>query len=662
MKRRTFIQNLPVLGALVRMGIGEPQAQAGSAVAAKALPTLERPAEVSTAQPCAPMTLDQLPLLPHGVSVHQFSSHNKKGMNGDADWFLYKDAQGDPVIFDAMGPGCLRSIWQTLVVEGQILKFYFDGETQPRYVIPTLDLYRGRHPLFPAPLTSFEAVGRYKGDHSAGNCFVPVPFAQSLRISIQGGIGVYHFLYERYPYGTPVATFTGKEDRYYLLRAFEHKGEELQPVADEGVIRTSTPGVDPMGRLDLLNVQSAGTITRVVVEGDASDEFLHQVEIDMQWDESPRPDVLAPLGMFFGAGVRVENVRSLPTKVEMLPNRRVRLSSYFRMPFWRKGRVSLVNRQPKPTGPITAAVHLAPARYHEGEAAYFCALYRDGRTEMGRDWLFCDASGTGWFVGVVQTMYGDHYCEGNEHFVVDGAGMPQVNGTGSEDYYLACFWPNRNFNLPFAGCVGDIFLQPGPACYYRFHLDAPIPFYQSLDARIQHGGNSDIVSQYRSLGFYYVRKRPAMHLTDFVDIAGEASERTHAYRAPHSTLTGELDAAYEGNNVGILVRDRGRTHNGGEIRFVAATLPDNGGVRLRRRIDQNSPRQAADVYVDGKPAGTWYHPDQNPYLRWFDSEFDLPANLTRGKRALKISLLVRKGQGYGPFTDFRYEVLSFDER
>ena len=38
-----------------------------------------------------------------------------------------------------------------------------------------------------------------------------------------------HFLYERYPYGTPVATFTGKEDRSYLLSAFAKQGEELSP-------------------------------------------------------------------------------------------------------------------------------------------------------------------------------------------------------------------------------------------------------------------------------------------------------------------------------------------------------------------------------------------------------------------------------------------------
>ena len=101
------------------------------------------------APPCAPPTLDQLPLLPRHVSVHQFSSHNKQGINGDAGWFLYKDEHGDSVVFDAMGPGCLRSFWQTWIQKDQILKFYFDDEPQPRYTIPALDLYRGKHRCFP---------------------------------------------------------------------------------------------------------------------------------------------------------------------------------------------------------------------------------------------------------------------------------------------------------------------------------------------------------------------------------------------------------------------------------------------------------------------------------------------------------------------------------
>jgi hypothetical protein len=615
----------------------------------------------TTLKPGEPITLDDLPVLPRNVSVYEFSSHNKKGVNGDADWFLYKDERGDAVIFDAMGPGCVRSFWNTCIGPDQILKFYFDGEKEPRYTVSKTDLYQGKHPLFPAPLTSYETLGHYEGEQYAGNCFVPIPFSKSLKITCQGPVVFYHFFYERYPAGTQIATFTGRENRDYLVKAFQQQGEELQPVENAEVIRASSAGIEPNDVLEVLNTQGSGVVTRVVVEGEATEDFLNNVEIHMQWDESVRLDVLAPLGMFCACAVRPENVRALPVKVEKLDGGRIRLTNYFRMPFWSKAFIRIVNRQDKSSGPISVEVHVAPQRYKENCAGYFNALYHDGRTEMARDWLFADAVGTGRFVGVVQTMQGSHYCEGDEHFILDGAGMPQVNGTGSEDYYLGCFWPNLNFNFPFAGSVGDITKQPGPACYYRFHIEAPIPFYQSLDARIQHGGNSDIVSHYRSLGFYYVRKRPAMHLTDFVDVANEASERAHRYKAPKSKLTGEVDASYEGNAAWTLLRDAGRIHESGKIRFTVAIAPENDGVRLRRRLDQNIGRQCADVYVDGDLVGTWYHADENPHLRWYDSEFELPASVTDGKTKLDICLVPRREEGYGAFTDYRYEVLTYEK-
>lgn len=627
-----------------------------------AIAVLLMPTAAPAASPCDPPTLDDLPRLPQNVTLHQFSSHNKQGVNCDADWCLYKDDRGDFVIFDAVGPGCVRSFWKTCFPKNQVVKFYFDGESKPRYELKTVDFFSGKHPLFPKPLVSCENLGYYAGGDLAGNCFVPIPFAKSLRVTITEKASFHHLLYERYPHGTPVETFTGKENREYLLRAFEKQGEELLPLTDAKVIRTPAAELKVGEGRVILDVTQPGTVARIVVEGEASAEFLNHCEIEMAWDESNRADAVAPLGMFFGSAVRPENVRSLPTKVEVLPNNRIRLTSYFRMPFWRKGYIALANRPApgaKPIANVSAEVHVLPQRYVESETGYFGALYRSGRTEMARDWLIADAQGTGRFLGVVQTLEGGHYCEGNERFTVDGAPMPQVHGTGTEDYYLMCLWPNPNYNKPFAGCVGDITKIPGAACYYRFHLEGPLPFYSGLDARIQHGGMSNIISHYRTLGFYYLSKRPRLRQTDLVDVANAVSERHHDYRATASKPTGELEASYEGNNAWTMVRDRGRVHSGGEITMTVAVDPENTGVRLRRRLDQKIGRQAADVYVDGKFAGTWYHADENQFLRWHDSEFDLPPEMTRGKEELKIRLAVKTDKGLGQFTDYRYEVLSY---
>ena len=91
-----------------------------------------------------------------------------------------------------------------------------------------------------------------------------------------------------------MTTFNGGEDRSYLLRAFTKQGEELQPAADAEVIRTAVPTLKERGRLNLLNVEKAGTVARLVIEGDGSEDFLQHVAVEMQWDESLGPTCWLP--------------------------------------------------------------------------------------------------------------------------------------------------------------------------------------------------------------------------------------------------------------------------------------------------------------------------------------------------------------------------------
>ena len=114
--------------------------------------------------------LEPLIRIPPQMTVLEVSSHNKKGVNGDADWPLYKDANGDDVIFDASGPGCIKSMWDTGFDPNAILQFCFDGDTVPRIRVNILDFYKGKHPLFPAPLVSYEKRGMWGDLPYAGSC------------------------------------------------------------------------------------------------------------------------------------------------------------------------------------------------------------------------------------------------------------------------------------------------------------------------------------------------------------------------------------------------------------------------------------------------------------------------------------------------------------
>ncbi|UCD75640.1 MAG: DUF2961 domain-containing protein [Phycisphaerales bacterium] len=640
----------------------------GSAQATRAVePQIDRSRDAADGR-AAFALLDRLPRLPGQFMVRQSSSRNKTGHNGDENWPLYKDERGDDVIFDAAGPGCVRSMWVTHIAEGAILNFYFDGEREPRYRIGEVEFFEGKHPAFPRPLNSYERRGRYAAG-LAGNSFVPIPFQKSLKISITGESRFFHVIWEQYPYGTSVGTFTGREDRTALLHSFEPLADTPPPWAGPEIVRIASEDNQPGATVMLFSRKdAAGIVRNIVIEADGSEEMFRNSEIQMRWDGHTRADVLAPTGIFFACANHACDVESLPVSVQKLDSGRVRLTCRFPLPFWREAEILWRNNSEYSLGPVVAEVTVAANDLDEARSGYFTTLYREGKTSYGRDWRLLQTPGTGWFVGAVQTMQHGHYCEGDEHFYIDGAISPQINGTGSEDYYLGCFWPNFHYSSPFANCAGDIMLEAGghfmgsyriPACYSRFHLEAPIPFFTSIDARIQHGGLSYLRSDYRSLAYCYLRRRPAMRQTDFLDVGNSASEAAHDYRATRSDLIEAMTASPEGEYFEYRMDEDGRTHTG-EITFTVAIDPDNGGVRLRRRLDQGSSRQAADVYVNGEYVGRWYHGNHNEHLRWSDSDFDIHSRHTREKGLLQVKLVVDTEGGGGPFTDFRYEVFCLD--
>jgi hypothetical protein len=143
-----------------------------------------------------------------------------------------------------------------------------------------------------------------------------------------------------------------------------------------------------------------------------------------------------------------------------------------------------------------------------------------------------------------------------------------------------------------------------------------------------------------------------------LDVGNTASEAMHSYSATNSTVV-SLAANYEGELDRVIIQDTGRQHRKGGITFIAAISPDNNGVRLRRRIDQGTGRQNATVFIDGKMTGTWYYPDINRFKRWADTEFEIPAKLTRGKENISITLKIEPIDGISNFTDFRYWVMCY---
>jgi len=615
--------------------------------------------------------------VPSGVQVLQTSSHNKTGQNGDASWPQYLDQNGEEVIFDVAGPGCIKQMWGTAFDPAGVFSFYFDENKDPLYQCNILDFYNGKARFYSGlePLVSYERRGKWGGLPFAGNSFLPIPFEKHLKITVKGASNFYHIIYETYngSMNTGEKAVTAVTPEHGLLKEVMQNPDNLRPDypgAKTIVFEMSDPlraGTSvPLFRDSL----GGGIIREMVIEGDGSEDFFRQTFIRMRWDSAVRYQVMAPIGIFFGSANRPDTMRSLPVEVTPLPEGRARLVCRFPMPYFRSAEINLLNRSVKSFAPvkITLLIQKVQEQNQPNQAGtgktYFTTMYHAGETIYGHDWLLYEGTGSGWYVGTVQSMMKQHYCEGNEHFYIDGAISPQINGTGSEDYYLACFWPNNDFDTPFGCVVGDIKNEGGgleenayevPSCYSRFHLEAPIPFYSGLVAKIQHGGFSNIISQYRSLSYVYINPVSRLTQSDYIDAGDPGGESIHQYKSTQSHVTNVLSLKPEGDFSESSVSESGRYHTGGTIAFRVAIDPENHGVRLRRLLDQKAGVQKAEVFIDGQAAGTWYWGSENEYLRAYEQDFDIPQELTRGKNTLRIRLEVD-----GNFSDLNYTVFTFN--
>ena len=280
---------------------------------------------------------------------------------------------------------------------------------------------------------------------------------------------------------------------------------------------------------------------------------------------------------------------------------------------------------------------------------------------MYEDWLLGEFKGQGSVVGLVQTCFGGAYCEGNEHFYINGARTPRINGTGTEDLYLACYWPNYKFDSPIAGCVNDVYLMGGstlegaclnPIGYYRYFLDMPINFECGIKLAVQHGAVSQTYSFYSSLCLAYVIDQDAAEMTDFINLESEASKAMHAYvsNGQQYTLCGKIESDLRPP---VITRTGYKTEAGGKVSFKVAIKPDNNGAFIRRLYDQSVCNRGAKVYVDGEYAGIWNCPNYNKFFVFADDDFYIPCRLTQGKDMIDITI-----EAVNQYTDFDYLVYT----
>ena len=196
--------------------------------------------------------------------------------------------------------------------------------------------------------------------------------------------------------------------------------------------------IEPGETLLLGDIEGPGAIQQIWMTP-AHGNWRHLI-LRIYWDDQEQPSVEAPLGDFFACGWdRYAQVSSLAVCVN--PGRA--FNCYWEMPFRKRARITLENRNPDAEAIIYYQINYTLTEVPD-DAAYFHAQFR--RTNplpYKEDYVILDGvKGRGHYVGTYMAWGVNNsgwWGEGEIKFFMDGDEFPTICGTGTEDYFCGAY-------------------------------------------------------------------------------------------------------------------------------------------------------------------------------------------------------------------------------
>jgi hypothetical protein len=325
------------------------------------------------------------------------------------------------------------------------------------------------------------------------------------------------------------------------------------PLLRPGVKRLRLSSYDPAGgnsdwwefepgqSRDIAAIAGAGCIKHIWMTMWSDDKYtFRKVLLRMYWDGEESPSVETPIGDFFGMGHSMsKNFVSLP--LQMSPENGRSFNCWFPMPFETGARIEVVNEADKrlnfyfyidyeayPAGTSLAdygRFHAQwrrvnptpgwqdPSERWENNHDRMREVWRTPNTTGDANYVILEAQGRGHYVGChldidcFSRQANDWYGEGDDMIFVDGAPWPGIHGTGTEDYFNTALCPTQEYSAPYHGVI----LYQGTADWpwrgkntlYRYHIEDPIFFEQSIRVTIEHGHANKLTNDYSSTAYWY---------------------------------------------------------------------------------------------------------------------------------------------------------------
>ncbi|KAI5292756.1 hypothetical protein KEM55_007534, partial [Ascosphaera atra] len=246
------------------------------------------------------------------------------------------------------------------------------------------------------------------------------------------------------------------------------------------------PGICDYPALGCFMAESAGTSNLSYEDNDP--DYYRKIVIKMYWDNSPTPNVIAPLGDFFCIGHSLTaSLNSMPFTITTRPEDEKKfggaaaLNCWLPMPFNTHARIEVENQ-----GDYAYVQYfyidyeLRKEPFPKDELLYFHAHWKrqnptpgwappqmqtnsaetnvpnlDGR-DTTKNYVLLETEGAGTYIGAnhsVAHFQGSWWGEGDDMiWIDDDTWPPSLHGTGGEDYFCNGWGMQKNQN-PFTGSV-----------------------------------------------------------------------------------------------------------------------------------------------------------------------------------------------------------------
>ncbi len=468
------------------------------------------------------------------------SSYDRRGGNQDWATWTQGDAEGRVTLLDVDGPGYVSRMW-IASVEAKRWLFFFDGESTPRLVLTSKELFGGAFPFQP-PLAGMSGGGRYS--------LVPIPFAKHIRVMVEPKefkasqrnyfqinytlLSAGAATHESWPQTLSVADsnavaavnseFKAKDARLTAVRdnCLKDAVAEVVPTHQELVFHEARG----TGCLDAFAIRviepTGGEVMR--------QEILRNVRLRMFWDGAAKPSVDVPIGDFFCNPLYTRRFSSF-----LLGNVEGTYVCRIPMPYRKGARCQIVNEGDHDVRLVVGAK--ASGELPDSASRPFHAKWAASSTS-GRPFTMANCSGSGHFLGCFLTAIGQdgswNILEGDEYLIPNGDRSLGQYGTGLEDYFSGAYYYTSLFDLPYHGLIEKGAMRTDQ---YRFHnLDA-VDFEDGLECGIEFGDQNRAQGYLSSVVYWYADQLQDVSLSS-------ADERLLARPADRFELPGFMSQMF----------------------------------------------------------------------------------------------------------------------